>query len=234
MRGLLPFQNTNPASPSLPSELTGEMFHAYCKVVEMVLAVRLSLFQKASAKQILRVYFLQGNAKGIRSVQEALDLYRSLMAKGAQERAIQARQILPHMIEEVYERPQGQEAEAKWLRGIYHAAHPVVSPGNPPLTRDVVDAWVSTDHFLRAQIWGQNIPQLTPSARARYDRKIAARWKTFPKEKRYRYMGLSGELLELKRQWPRMTPSERLRWKQMPPFDAVRRDILLEAAPKAS
>src|SRR5690348_6088595 len=109
MRGrplLLSSQDPKPTKPTqrpLPTELTEEMFTAYCKVVEMLFAVRLSLMQKATARRILQDYFNKDKKKGIRSTQTAMETYNDLMKKEPVERAYIIRRELPKSLKEIRE-----------------------------------------------------------------------------------------------------------------------------------
>lgn len=226
-------QSDNPKTPnttagSLPTELTEETFSTYCKMVEMLFAVRLSASQKATGRKILQDYFFQKNTKGIRSVQSAVEEYNSLLKKDPTERIFAIRRELPASLREIRENPDGQEAEAKWLLSVYHAAHPTIAPGDPPLTRDVADAWIGMDHFLRAQLWGHKVSPITPIIRARYDRKMAVRWKTFPAKKRYLYMRLPAELMEIKHKWPQVPERDRRSYQFKILDEPDKRDVLLE------
>jgi hypothetical protein len=184
--------------------------------------------EKVTGRRILQGYFSKGNEKGIRSIQTAFETYQDLMEKPPAERATTARQNLPHSLKAMRENSAGQEAEAKWLLSVYHRAYPTVAPGDPPLTRDVADAWIAMDNFLRSQLWGQRLPALIPVVRARYDGKLASRWKTYPKEKRYRLIRLPAEVIEIKHRWPKFSLRDRQGLQIEVFHDPEKRAILLE------
>jgi hypothetical protein len=55
---------------------------------------------------------------------------------------------------------------------------------------------------------GKTIPALPPTAKAEVARKLAARWPTFPPERRARIAGAPLHLALLRAQWPQLPPKE--------------------------
>jgi hypothetical protein len=122
-------QQPNGEPPAAAEELTSEMVSQYCKVIEWVLDVRLTESQKQKAKQFLKGYFERN------------------------DRERKCRRELPYTMRKMRQEATAGGAEAQWRQQVYFASHPIFLPGEPPLTREVADAWIAMDYFVRSRYY---------------------------------------------------------------------------------
>jgi hypothetical protein len=100
---------------------------------------------------------------------ETIDLVREFNSYRAQifpkpeaERDLIRKQLQPALLKVLREHK--NDEGAKWMLGIYEAAHKPIAPGNPPLTRQMTDAYTEVLFFMGSEVLGE---KMTPDAKAK-------------------------------------------------------------------
>jgi tetratricopeptide (TPR) repeat protein len=98
---------------------------------------------------------------------------------------------------------------AKLLLGVYDAAHKPIAQGEPPLTRQMTDAYAELLIFVLAQ--GADRPELTPTDEFRdgFAQEIAGGWEGMDKEGREEVAQMPSTWAALRLVWEQATEEQR-------------------------
>lgn len=136
--------------------LTRQGLDRFTYFIEWLLDVPLTRQQK----QLVETSFLQAwekqDAAEIQGYVDVLDMETQVSTLPKEQRLLVREQAQPQVVELL--RSQPEDEGARWLLGIYESGHQPLAEGNPPLTRQMVDAYVELLCFMLSEVIGEPLP----------------------------------------------------------------------------
>lgn len=171
--------------------------------VEWLMETPLTVEQRVTLETEVRGYWKKGNTKEIEGIVELLDARDQLAALKPAERDLARQAVVDAALKEW--RKDKKSPSAKMLVGIYDAAHKPLAKGNPPLTRQSVDAFAEFLYFAATQAAGA--PDVSPPAaiKAQLAKTVAKGYAKMAKDQR-----------ELIAQMPIVWAALRAAWADLP------------------
>lgn len=197
-----------PLSANFPP-LTDQMVREHAAFTEFLLGVRLTPAQRAEHRAFLVRYWNEGNEKEIGSVLGIIDLHRKLQKKEPLEREAHRLQMRDRVIPDLRRKADAGQEDAAFLLRLFDAAHPVIAPGNPPLTREMADAFTDANLWHYREILGIPLRQPTTGERAKARKELAESWDLLPEEQRQLIAGAPARLAYVRFGWREMSEKER-------------------------
>jgi tetratricopeptide (TPR) repeat protein len=157
--------------------LTPDVIHRFGGFFEWVLEAPMTAAQQKELRDSLVESWQQGDRDTMDSVQEILKLERQSRRDTPAARDLLRAQIQPAMLESIRANAD-KDQFTKWLQGIYEAAHTPLAPGDPPLTRQVVDAYAEVMCFEISQVMGREL-QATPEVKDQLAKSLVAGYPNF-------------------------------------------------------
>jgi len=120
-----------------------------------VLEAPLTVEQRETVRQGLIELWQSGAKADIDPMVQALRAQAEVRKHPAAERDLIREQVQPELLAELRKQPDNEAA--KWLLGIYGSAHTPIAAGDPPLTRQVADAYAEVLLFMISQVLGNGL-----------------------------------------------------------------------------
>ena len=151
----------DPAAVLAPGDpaLTEGMVDRLTGFFEWVLQAPVTAQQRTELRDMLVESWTQGNQADMAGMAEILDIEAQVAAHPPAERDLLREQIQPALLAELSKQP--EDEGARWVLGVYQAAHVPVAAGNPPLTRQVSDAYAEVLAFMIGQVLGNELSSST-------------------------------------------------------------------------
>jgi hypothetical protein len=128
------------------------MVHKATDFFAWLLGASVTAEQRDQFRDSIAQSWLSGNRDEIQSTVNVLQFADQLNSKTAQEREVYRQVLQPKFLEQM--RAQPDSVLSRWVLNIYGSAHKPIAPGNPPLTRQVVDAYAEAVSFMLYQSMG--------------------------------------------------------------------------------
>jgi hypothetical protein len=133
--------------------LTGQMVDQFCRFIEWVVDAPLT----GEQRQLLQAYLVDGWKKRDKNTIDTavglLKLREQVNQLPAEKRELLRAKVQPELLKN-WRQQQKYDPSARWILGIYDAAHKPIAPGNPPLTRQVTDAYAEVVSFMASEVTG--------------------------------------------------------------------------------
>jgi hypothetical protein len=192
------------------AELTEEIIRNYTETVGYVYRIRFSDAQQAQIRRFLTGYWKNNDQARIRDTLQTIQAGEKIMQMPVQEREAFVKLLLPKAMEVVRKEAQRGAEDSKWLLNAYYAAHPPLAKGNPPLVRDMVEAYIESERWHAVNIFKQKTPPLNEKTRAAIYKMLIENYPKLPAEKQRAMAELPGMIATIKLRWSRMSAEERL------------------------
>ncbi|GAB4459798.1 MAG: hypothetical protein OHK0029_22880 [Armatimonadaceae bacterium] len=189
--------------------ISEELIDKYERMICFFLDIKLTPAQRAHLRKQLKEAWSGGDPETIQGTQETAKLHDQLWAMPEAERNLVRLKALPNVVKQLQENVRQGKGNDKWLWEIYLKAHPPLAMGNPPLTRQIVDAMIDIQHWHKTQILQQKSAAPTAAFRAKMYKEGAAEWKKMTPEQQTNGAELVGRFAELKNLWAGMSKPER-------------------------
>ncbi len=190
--------------------LTNEMLIAYEDFIAYLLDITFTTSEKQQIRQLLKGYWQSGDAEKIQLTLNILDMCEQFMAREVEEREFLRVQMLPNILLETQKVAEAGDAEAQVLFDAYYRENPPIASGRPPLTRDLVDAFLNADYFVQTQIYGKKIPAMGAKSKEVAYKAAAADYKKLSAEQQKQVVEHALKFGALQTQWKNMNREERL------------------------
>jgi hypothetical protein len=191
-------------------QITEQMIQKYIDFLSYATEIQFSPAQRAQIRTFVQGYMRNGDQKSISEVKGSLTTYDKLLAQSAEEREVVRKQARPIILTQLQQEAIAGKEDAKWLLNAYYQAHPPIASGNPPLTRDMVDAHIEMEHFLLTQVLGHEAPPINAQTRAKVYQTAAAQYAQLSPQEQRSFAEKPGQLALTKYQWARMSAEDRL------------------------
>ena len=185
--------------------------------LEWLMQVPLTDAQKATVETEIRGYWQKNIRTDMDDVAELLRGRQQLAAMKPAERELARQAMLEAAVTEW--RADKKSASAKMMMEIYDNSHKPIAAGNPPLTRQNVDAFAEFLFFAAGQTAG--VTAKPPAEmREKLANEVAANYATLPNEQRELIARMPLIWAALRMLWPEMPEAEKAQyvegWKQSP------------------
>jgi hypothetical protein len=120
-----------------------------CDFFEWAFELQMTVSQREDGKVVLEKFWKQKDHKSIAAVQGVLDARAQLLAAKPEVRAQTQHEVQTKLLAALRKDP--NDPASKWLLGVYDSAHVSLVQGDPPLTRQSVDALAELLGFMSGQ-----------------------------------------------------------------------------------
>jgi hypothetical protein len=191
--------------PGKPA-LTRQMVDHTCQFLAYLLEAPLTVEQRAKIETSLVQDWRKKDPDAIRTVNDLLGLRTQIFPKPDAERDFVRKQIQPEFLKAL--RANKKDEGAKWMLAIYDAAHKPLAPGNPPLTRQMTDAYTELFFFMGSEVVGEKIPA---NARAKdaFAKMLAAGYAKAPQDAKKQLNQMPIVWAAVRVAWPRLPEAEK-------------------------
>lgn len=211
--------------------LTRYMMDEATAFVEWLLQSPLTEEQKATVEAEVRGYWKQKVPTEIDGVVELLALRTQLAALGEAERELARGAAAEVALAEW--RKQKDNACARLMLAIYDAAHQPIAAGEPPLTRQAVEAYAEFLNFAAGKTVGLD-DKLPKESRDKLFSALIANYATLTKEQRETIAGMPMVWAALRVVWPQYDEGTQKQcidgWKQNPVIAGLGKALADEAS----
>jgi hypothetical protein len=186
--------------------LTREGLDRFTYFVEWLLDVPLTQQQK----QLVATSFVEAwekqDAEEIQGYVDTLDLEAQVSALPKEDRLLVREQVQPQVLELLRNQP--NDEGARWLLGIYEAGHQPLAEGNPPLTRQMADAYVELMCFMLSEVIGEPLPA-SPELRDALAASLKASYPQLTAEEQAEYAQMPLLWAAYQAAWPELPEEEK-------------------------
>lgn len=154
--------------------LTQAMVDCSCDLLEWALDLQMTAEQRDHARDTLVASWQAKDHQAIANSTQLLALY-DRVARLAPAQRDQARgKTTPELLAQL--KKDRKDPLARWLLGVYDAAHAPIAQGDPPLTRQAIDACAELLAFLAGQAGKGATEPPDAKLKASVEHELVARW----------------------------------------------------------
>ncbi|MBZ5561413.1 MAG: hypothetical protein LAP13_03225 [Acidobacteriia bacterium] len=172
-------------------------------------------------QQVLLQRYLVGrwqkhDEEEIRGTGELAQAYEKIKQMPEAQQQLVRQEVLPANLAEFRKGsadPTGKEITRE-LAAIYDASHKAIAPGNPPLTRQMTDAYVEVTYFLLTEASGSTLPPLTAQIRDQWAQAIAQTYPKLPDAQRKQITQMPRLAAALRVWWPTVPENQKVQYRQ--------------------
>jgi len=136
--------------------LTQGMIDRFAGFMEWLLDVPLTTGQRDDVATGLVHSWQTGDAEEKQGVVNVLSLAEQVAQREEAERALVREQLQALLLQQVRQMP--DDPAAQWMLAVYEAGHQPIADGQPPLTRQMADAFAELMCFMIGEVVGQEVP----------------------------------------------------------------------------
>lgn len=180
----LVFQRSDAAAPPLTTSdklpipgnppLTQDMVERVVRLFEWLLDAKLTQEQRQQFQASIVTSWKTQNQKEIADTLAVLKLHDDLGKRSEADRSALHEALLAQYLQDTRKTP--DDPLSQWVLGIYYAAHTPIATGNPPLTRQVADAYAELNCFMIGVVRGPEAFQPTKDFKDLFSKSLAAQW----------------------------------------------------------
>jgi hypothetical protein len=178
-----------------------------CDFLEWALDLQMTAGQRDHAKTLLADLWKKKDHKAIGTIEEILEARAKLVGLQPDARAKAQVQVQTAMLDALHKGT--QDAASKWLLAVYDSAHTSLVTGDPPLTRQSVDALAELLGFLYGEA-GNGKPIAID---AKYEDSLASglveHWRDLPEATRRSLGQVPAYWAAIRVQWAAMPEGDR-------------------------
>ena len=144
-----------PGDPALTEGMVGRLTSFF----EWLLQAPVTVQQRTELRDNLVESWQKGDRADMDGMAEILGTEAEVAQHPPAERDLLREQLQPALLAELRKQP--DDKGARWVLGVYEAAHVPIAAGNPALTRQVSDAYAEVLAFMVGQVLGNESPAST-------------------------------------------------------------------------
>ncbi|MCW3055573.1 MAG: hypothetical protein JWN14_4743 [Chthonomonadales bacterium] len=192
--------------------LTQESVDRYRLLFEWVLEAPTTQEQRQELQGWLVQCWKSGNAADIQSALRLVQMQIALEQRPDAEREQLRQQVQPGFLETLHQQP--DNPAAKWVFRVYDAAHKPIAEGNPPLTRQISDAYCEVLFFMRSQVLSDNSLAVNKQVLDLFAPELAKVYRQSDAERRKHFAGMPLLWASIRAQWPTLAEAKRAEYRQ--------------------
>jgi len=152
------------------------------------------------------------NAAEISGTLGVLHFHDELGRKTELERNAMREALLGQYLELVRESP--TDVLSAWVLEIYYSAHTPIAQGNPPLTRQIADAYAEVNCFMISEVLGGEAFKPDKAFKDQLSNALTAEYGKFTPERQKEYSQLPLAWASIRMTWSGLGESERATYRQ--------------------
>jgi hypothetical protein len=205
----------NPKSLLAPGDppLTVELSDRATDFIEWLLDVPLTTEQRQTIREALIETWKGPDRENVQGVLDLLQLEAQVKELGEPQRLALREQLQPALVQQLRESP--QDEGARWLLAIYETGHQPIAEGDPPLTRQVTDAYAEFIGFVVAQAMGQELA-VPAEFKDEFAKTLAAGYPKLSADERKELAQMPAAWAAVRMAWPELPDEQkqqyRARW----------------------
>jgi len=212
--------STAVAKPSGPDKfpipgnppLTSEMVEKGVRLFEWLLDARLTEEQHQRFQDSLVRSWKTANAAEISGTLGVLHFHDELGRKTELERNAMREALLGQYLELMRGSP--TDVLSAWVLEIYYSAHTPIAQGNPPLTRQIADAYAEVNCFMISEVLGGEAFKPDKAFKDQLSNALTAEYGKFTPERQKEYSQLPLAWASIRMTWSGLGESERATYRQ--------------------
>ncbi len=197
-----------PGSPPL----TSEMVEKGVRLFEWLLDARLTEEQHQQFQDALVRTWKTADPAGMSGTLGVLQFHDDLGRKTELERNAVREALLDKYLELMRQTP--TDVLSAWVLEIYYSAHTPIAQGNPPLTRQVADAYTEVNCFMISEVIGGEAFKPDKAFKDQLTSALIAEYRNFTPERQKEYSRLPLVWAAIRMTWLGLGESERARYRQ--------------------
>jgi hypothetical protein len=167
-----------------PTPDTDPEHQKYQTLVEFLLDLQLNQEQGKKLDQYIDTYRHSRDPQRRQVYANCMALHDQLMAMSPEDRKAQARMLGQGIILEQWKEAQKGDEEAQFMLDLYYSAHPPLTQGNLPLTREIIEELMDFDYFFNTTIKGVQAPKPDAAFRQKMYQETIKSWNEMSQEQR--------------------------------------------------
>ena len=197
-----------PGSPPL----TSEMVEKGVRLFEWLLDARLTEEQHQQFQDSLVRSWKTANSAEMSGTLGVLQFHDELGRKTELERNAMREALLAKYLDLMRQTP--NDPLAAWVLEIYYSAHTPIAQGNPPLTRQVADAYAEVNCFMISEVMGGEAFKPDKAFKDQLSSALIAEYRNCTPERQKEYSRLPLTWAGIRMTWSGLGESERARYRQ--------------------
>lgn len=187
--------------------LTQEMVDRFRLLIEWALEVQTTQEQQETLKQCMIAGWKVGDRTTVENTVKLVQAQKLIEGRPDAERDLLRQQVQPSILASL--RKQANDPATKWILDIYEAAHQPLVPGEPPLTRQVSDAYLEVLFFMRSEVLGEPHFTLNKQAQDLFVAPMKEVWTKSDAERRKHFAGMPMLWAALRVEWSKLPEEQR-------------------------
>lgn len=207
----------NPAGPDkfpIPGNppLTLDMVDKGVRLFEWLLDARLTEEQHQRFQDSLVRSWKTASTAEMSGTLGVLQFHEDLGRKPELERNAMREALLEKYLELMRKDP--SDVLSAWVLEIYHSAHTPIAQGNPPLTRQVADAYAEVNCFMISEVLGGEAFKPDKALKDRLASALVAEYSNFSPERQKEYSRLPLAWASIRMTWAGLGENERAAYRK--------------------
>ena len=192
--------------------LTQRMVNQVSDFVGWMFETRLTNMQREHVRETLLASWQTANQSDIDGTLQIVKAEEQVSALSPTDRNFARQKIATGLVKQLREKP--DELLNRWLLGIYDSTHKPIAPGNPPLTRQMTDAYVETLFFMLAQAAGKPDLKPTPDMLSTWANQFALKYRQMTPQQQQHFAETPVAWAGVQAAWARASEAERSKYRQ--------------------
>ncbi|RPJ54219.1 MAG: hypothetical protein EHM23_29415 [Acidobacteria bacterium] len=192
--------------------LTAEMVEKGVRLFEWLLDARLTEEQYKQFQDSLVRSWKTANSAEMSGTLGVLQFHAELGRKTELERNAMREALLDSYLALMRETP--TDVLSAWVLEIYYSSHTPIAQGNPPLTRQVADAYAEVNCFMISEVLGGEAFRADKAFKDQLATALVAEYSNFSPEQQKGYSRLPLAWASIRMTWSGLGESERATYRQ--------------------
>ncbi len=181
----------------------------YQTLVELLFDLKLSAVQRQKLDQYIDTYRHSRDPQRRQVFVNCMALHDQLMSMSPEDRKAQALMLGQSSLLEQWKDAQKGDEEAKFMLEVYYSAHPPLTQGSLPLTREIMDELMDFDYFFNTVIKGVQAPKPDAAFRQKMYEETIKSWNGMSQEQRMDFWQKAAQVGINRLKWAYADPGTR-------------------------
>ena len=192
--------------------LTQEMVDKGARLMEWLLDARLTEEQHQQFQNSLVRSWKTRDQEGIAGTLSVLKFHDDLGQRSEAERNAMREMLQSKYLELMRQTP--NDPLSQWVLAIYYSSHTPIANGNPPLTRQVVDAYAEVNSFMISEVIGGEAFKPDKDYKDKLANSLVAQYPSLSPDRQKELSQLPLAWAAIRLAWPKLSEAERTKYRQ--------------------
>jgi hypothetical protein len=191
--------------------LTEEMVGRFAEYFEWAFEMRLTNDQVSVLRRYSVDIWKRHSPSEMEEISNVVRLQVELSKADQRQLAVIRANYEPQVLDALRKQP--NEPMAVWALAVYDSSHKVLAQGNPPLTRQVSDAFVEALFFILGEVQGKR--DEVPSAQMKNDwaASLTSGYSRMPDDLKKQIAGMPLFIAQMRLHWPTLAEPEKAKYR---------------------